>query len=88
MLFRSDKEELLKVSGQKIAIYTAMKEEQKLNFLRQQAAFNTLYAKSEAGSITSSDLEEFRATAGYEIPISETDEGDESETEELEATGT
>ena len=73
---------------EKIALVRAYELEQKDAFRASQAAFNTLYSKSEAGTVTSSDIEEFRKVAGYDIPIEEGGEDAEIETEELEQTGT
>ena len=83
-----DKEAILKTNSDKLEFYNAGKADSDAQFQRSQEAFNTLYAKLEAGGITLSDIAEFSKAAGYEIPVEKTDEGGESETEELAATGT
>ena len=84
----TDKAAILKTNTEKLEFYNAGKAESDAQFQRSQEAFNTLYAKLEAGGITLSDIAEFSKAAGYEIPIEEGGEDTESETEELAATGT
>ena len=83
-----DKEAILKTNIEKLKFYNAGKAESDAQFQRSQEAFNTLYAKLEAGGITLGDLTQFSEASGYEIPIEEGGEDSDIKTEELEQTGT
>ena len=83
-----DKEAILKTNIEKLQFYNAGKSERDAQFQAAQNAFATLFTKYKAGGITDADFAQFSQASGIDIPVEEGEEDSESETEELEQTGT
>jgi len=80
--------EILEVESQledqkeKIALITAYDLEHKEAFRKIKESFNTLHAKHINGSITDSDIMEYREVAGYGLLVEEGEDTEEEQAKE------